>query len=1059
MSPEVCENKPYSFQSDIWAVGTWARAHERSLLLLLLSPHSHWFLIVRCSSAGCVLYELCTLKHAFDSNNLLGLVWKIVQESYPPIPSMYSVDLQELLSAMLAKDPLARPTVEQMLDLKFIKRRLRVQIEEKLRARDGAAAAHHRRNRSSSTQSANTAAAASSSAAAAAAADPSPSASRRHSETADSMGNVFDNGMSVTVAPSSLHQHDDEISTTMSVQHSRYDDEPQSGDSNSNRASPRPLVSGIGGGDSACSEDLRARDDTYLGQEHSYSRSAYPQSQSQSQSHSLQHSPSKGSGAGNPLPFSSSSLASPSNAKRPSLTGTIGAQVIGKALLVHPAASAASSSSASATGFSPKTLSPSNAQRHAQRGAGVGASPTNVGGSITRPRKCSNEDDGIETQELVRSVRLPKHSELHPHGTGSLRAHNSGGGNGNPSSPLRLSTAIPDTGDEEGFISQLNSPSHMSGADTSMVLLGGRSATSSLRGVGARRQSEKLISPPRPIAFGSPVGNPGATNGVVGRARASTQLASPSSRSAQSPSSRGGFISPARDSATYEISSPRTPGSFAKMKRGGPGDGAVVTSSRTTVQLGSMADAKARRAAAQRIAKQDSFESVGGSDSEDETKPESEQQQQSTPPQQQQQHPSPPQLQGPPSKPRVSAHVRSGHHRGASGSPAPLHSGDATPSRGTDDEEADASGGVPDEADLEEALAIEQLQSQLGEEGDSDDEDSQIYVLPSSDDDGEGDNNEDGGEGESGSEEEDDEDEARSDADADEEGDPQLPGLRATHRHDLHHQRMTVESFSAKRDPALSSLSGTHGASGGSNSNSGASTLAAATSKKLHIHVTSASGSAAAGAPSASSVDSGMLVLGGRHGLKHRGITAAAAGKSGAGGSGVTPPSPRSPLHQLLQPSLRSKFAAVKDRCLRSMSPAAFEAIYRHFQSRHMLSPRPSLNQGGGGGAGAGAGGGGGSGARNAFSYDSRPHSPAQTASSPAAGSGSAATPLSPSPSPSESEARNVRAVHDLLRSGGFAAEIPAVSAELIFRIEQLVYLAQVLDRPVGKPTLKSADS
>lgn len=46
MSPEVCENKPYSYKSDIW-------------------------------SLGCVLYEMCTLKHAFDAHNLLGLVWKV----------------------------------------------------------------------------------------------------------------------------------------------------------------------------------------------------------------------------------------------------------------------------------------------------------------------------------------------------------------------------------------------------------------------------------------------------------------------------------------------------------------------------------------------------------------------------------------------------------------------------------------------------------------------------------------------------------------------------------------------------------------------------------------------------------------------------------------------------------------------------------------------------------------------------------------------------------------------------------------------------------------------
>jgi len=59
MSPEVCQNKPYTYKSDVW-------------------------------SLGCILYELCSLKHAFNSENLLGLVFKIVQEKIEPIPSHYS---------------------------------------------------------------------------------------------------------------------------------------------------------------------------------------------------------------------------------------------------------------------------------------------------------------------------------------------------------------------------------------------------------------------------------------------------------------------------------------------------------------------------------------------------------------------------------------------------------------------------------------------------------------------------------------------------------------------------------------------------------------------------------------------------------------------------------------------------------------------------------------------------------------------------------------------------------------------------------------------------------
>lgn len=54
-SPEVCESKPYTFKSDSWAL-------------------------------GCVLFEMCSLKHAFESNNLLGLVYKIVKERHNDIP-------------------------------------------------------------------------------------------------------------------------------------------------------------------------------------------------------------------------------------------------------------------------------------------------------------------------------------------------------------------------------------------------------------------------------------------------------------------------------------------------------------------------------------------------------------------------------------------------------------------------------------------------------------------------------------------------------------------------------------------------------------------------------------------------------------------------------------------------------------------------------------------------------------------------------------------------------------------------------------------------------------
>jgi len=93
MSPEVCESKPYTFKSDVWAL-------------------------------GCVLYELCTLQHAFLADNLLGLVFKIVKGNYDSIPSIYSDDLNNLVDLILTKEEAKRPTVQEILLSPFLKAKM-----------------------------------------------------------------------------------------------------------------------------------------------------------------------------------------------------------------------------------------------------------------------------------------------------------------------------------------------------------------------------------------------------------------------------------------------------------------------------------------------------------------------------------------------------------------------------------------------------------------------------------------------------------------------------------------------------------------------------------------------------------------------------------------------------------------------------------------------------------------------------------------------------------------------------------------------------------------------
>ncbi len=73
---------------------------------------------------GCILYEMVTLRHAFDANSMKGLVLKILRGNYPSIPSNYSNDLKELLADMLIKDPQKRPSMRKILEKEFLSKRI-----------------------------------------------------------------------------------------------------------------------------------------------------------------------------------------------------------------------------------------------------------------------------------------------------------------------------------------------------------------------------------------------------------------------------------------------------------------------------------------------------------------------------------------------------------------------------------------------------------------------------------------------------------------------------------------------------------------------------------------------------------------------------------------------------------------------------------------------------------------------------------------------------------------------------------------------------------------------
>ncbi|KAG2435593.1 hypothetical protein HYH02_011885 [Chlamydomonas schloesseri] len=90
LSPEICEDRPYNRKSDVW-------------------------------SLGCVLYELSTLRRAFDGQSLPALVVKILRGKYPPVPTRYSTPLRGLIESMLKQNPKDRPSADAILRSDFVR--------------------------------------------------------------------------------------------------------------------------------------------------------------------------------------------------------------------------------------------------------------------------------------------------------------------------------------------------------------------------------------------------------------------------------------------------------------------------------------------------------------------------------------------------------------------------------------------------------------------------------------------------------------------------------------------------------------------------------------------------------------------------------------------------------------------------------------------------------------------------------------------------------------------------------------------------------------------------
>lgn len=99
LSPELCQEKPYTTPSDIWAM-------------------------------GCILYEMCARKVPFDAASIPKLVQEIVKGRIPSVPNDYSGFVKGLVAEMLNRDPNKRPGCDEILQKPEIQAVVRGMVAE-----------------------------------------------------------------------------------------------------------------------------------------------------------------------------------------------------------------------------------------------------------------------------------------------------------------------------------------------------------------------------------------------------------------------------------------------------------------------------------------------------------------------------------------------------------------------------------------------------------------------------------------------------------------------------------------------------------------------------------------------------------------------------------------------------------------------------------------------------------------------------------------------------------------------------------------------------------------
>lgn len=99
MAPEVCKGEPYGEKADIWAI-------------------------------GCILYELALLRKPFDADSIQGVFDKIINKPPDMMSEELDMDVRMLITAMLDKDPVKRPSIWDLSYMPCINDRINKFVKE-----------------------------------------------------------------------------------------------------------------------------------------------------------------------------------------------------------------------------------------------------------------------------------------------------------------------------------------------------------------------------------------------------------------------------------------------------------------------------------------------------------------------------------------------------------------------------------------------------------------------------------------------------------------------------------------------------------------------------------------------------------------------------------------------------------------------------------------------------------------------------------------------------------------------------------------------------------------